>query len=75
MVGCLSPYYGMPDRDMATPNLKMHLRSLGLVIGLCRIYAYKAGVFQLFDVPVAHARKKRKELIADGFVVTHTENV
>jgi len=45
------------------------------MIGLVRIHAYKAGIFQLFDVPVREARKMRSYLIANGFVISHTETV
>lgn len=45
------------------------------MVNLARIHAYKAGIFQLFDVPKLEARKMVKHLIANGFVVTHTEIV
>jgi len=45
------------------------------VINLARIHSYKAGIFQLFEVPRNEARKMVKHLIANGFVVTHTEIV
>ena len=31
--------------------------------------------YQLIDVPVKEAKQRRRELIAKGFVVTHTEIV
>jgi hypothetical protein len=45
------------------------------VINLVRIHAYKAGMFQLFDVPLREARKMRLHLLANGFVISHTETV
>lgn len=45
------------------------------MIGMARIHAYKAGIFQLFDVPIKEARKMRAYLIANGFVISHTETV
>jgi hypothetical protein len=45
------------------------------MIQLCRIHAYKAGIFQLFDVPLREATKLREALIANGFVISHTETV
>lgn len=45
------------------------------MIYLARIHAYKGGVFQLFEVPQGEARRMVKNLIANGFVVTHTEIV
>ena len=56
-------------------NLRTHLRSLGLMAGLVRIHAYKGGIFQLFDVPVGEARRMRQHLLANGFVISHTETV
>ena len=43
--------------------------------GLVRIHAYKGGIFQLFDVPVGEARRMRQHLLANGFVISHTETV
>ena len=57
------------------PSLKRYHPKAFAVIGLVRIHAYKSGIFQLFDVPVKEARKMRKTLIANGFVVTHSETV
>ena len=45
------------------------------MIGLVRLHAYKGGVFNLVDVPVKDAKKKRLELSKEGFVVTHSEHV
>lgn len=45
------------------------------MVNLVRIHAYKAGIFQLFDVPLREARSLRKHLIANGFVISHTETV
>ena len=45
------------------------------MINLARLYAYKAGEFQLVDVPKEKARLKRLELTREGWIVTHTEIV
>ena len=45
------------------------------MIGLVRLHAYKDGEFRLFDAPLREARKLKKRLQADGFVIAHTETV
>ena len=45
------------------------------MIGLVRLHTYKAGEFHLFDAPLWEARKLKKRLQADGFVIAHTETV
>ena len=45
------------------------------MIGLVRLHTYKAGEFRLFDIPLREARKLKKQLQADGFVIAHTETV
>jgi hypothetical protein len=45
------------------------------VVGLVRLYTYKAGEFLLIDVPLREARQKAKELRQEGRVITHTERV
>ena len=45
------------------------------MIGIVRIHAYRNGVFNLVDVPVKEAKKRRLELSREGFVITHTETV
>ena len=45
------------------------------MINLARLHAYKAGEFHLVDVPKEKARKKRLELLREGWIVTHTEVV
>jgi len=45
------------------------------VVGLVRLYTYKAGEFLLIDVPLKEARQKAKELRQEGRVITHTERV
>lgn len=54
------------------------------LIHLARIHAYRSGIFQLFDVPTGEvdqkrkeqiANKKRNDLVAEGYVVVHTEYV
>ena len=46
-----------------------------VMVGLCRLYCYRQGVFKLVDVPVAEAKSKRRELSLDDWVATHTEHV
>ena len=46
-----------------------------VMVGLCRLYCYRQGVFKLVDVPVTEARKMQRELTLDDWVVTHTEHV
>ena len=43
------------------------------MVGLVRLFAYRAGVLNLVDIPVKEAKRKRLELSREGFVVTHTE--
>ena len=43
------------------------------VCGLVRIHAYKNSGFQLFDVPVREAAAFRKKLMAEGYVISHSE--
>jgi hypothetical protein len=43
------------------------------MVGLVRLFAYRAGVLNLVDIPIKEARKKRLELSREGFVITHTE--
>ena len=45
------------------------------MIGLVRLHTYKAGEFHLFDAPLREARKLKKRLQAEGFVIAHTETV
>ena len=45
------------------------------MVGLVRLYTYKAGEFLLVDVPLEEARRKAKELRKEGRVITHTERV
>lgn len=45
------------------------------MIGVARIYSYRAGEFYLVDVPVKEAKTKVKELRAEGRIITHTETV
>ena len=46
-----------------------------LMVGLCRLYCYRQGVFKLVDVPVTQAKRTQRELTLDDWVVTHTEHV
>ncbi len=43
------------------------------VCGLVRIHAYKNSGFQLFDVPTREAAALRKKLLAEGYVISHSE--
>lgn len=45
------------------------------MVGLVRLYTYKAGEFLLVDVPLEEARRKAKALRQEGRVITHTERV
>ena len=45
------------------------------MIGLVRLHTYKAVEFHLFDAPLREARKLKKRLQAEGFVIAHTETV
>lgn len=45
------------------------------MIGLVRLHTYRAGEFRLFDAPLKEARKLKKHLVAEGFVIAHTETV
>tara|TARA_R100000406_G_C3108818_1_gene123777 strand:+ start:336 stop:473 length:138 start_codon:yes stop_codon:yes gene_type:complete len=45
------------------------------MIGLVRMHCYRSGVFWLCDVPVADAKRKRRELAQTGWVITHSEVV
>lgn len=45
------------------------------MVGMLRIYTYKAGEFLLVDVPLKEARRKAEELRRQGRVITHTEHV
>ena len=46
-----------------------------VMVGLCRLYCYRQGVFKLVDVPIKEAKKVQRELTLDDWVVTHTEHV
>ena len=46
-----------------------------VMVGLCRLYCYRQGVFKLVDVPVTEAKKVQRELTLEDWVVTHTEHV
>ena len=45
------------------------------MILVTRFYCYKAGEFLLVDAPVAEAPQRRRALLAEGYVITHTEVV
>jgi len=45
------------------------------MIHLARLYCRKGDEFFLVDVPVKEAKKRRLELEAKGYVITHTEVV
>ena len=56
------------------PRLGYH-PGVPAVVGLVRLYTYKAGEFLLVDVPLKEARRKAKELRREGRIITHTERV
>jgi len=43
------------------------------MVGLVEIHSYKSGGFYLWHVPMKEAKRKQKELWADGYVVTFTK--
>ena len=45
------------------------------MVGLVRLYTYKAGEFLLVDVPLEEARRKAEALRQEGRIITHTERV
>jgi len=45
------------------------------MLGLARIHAYRSGIFQLIDVPTEQLDKRREDLIAEGYIITHVEYV
>ena len=59
----------------ALPSLGIHPRSLGTMINLARIHAYKAGEFSLFDVPKFDLPRMKAYLISSGFTISHVEYV
>ena len=61
--------------DLSLPSLGTHPRSLGPMINLARIHAYKAGEFSLFDVPRIDLNKMKEYLISSGFIISHVEYV
>jgi len=56
-------------------SLMAHPRSLGKMVNMVRIHAYKSGIFQLFDVERIDLSKMKEYLLSAGFVITHTELV
>jgi len=59
----------------ALSSLNPHPRSLGKMVNMVRIHAYKSGIFQLFDVERIDLSKMKEYLLSAGFVITHTELV
>ena len=45
------------------------------MLGVARLFCYKAGQFILVDVSIKEAKRRRLELLAEGYVITHTEVV
>jgi hypothetical protein len=45
------------------------------MIKLARIHAYRSGIFQLIDVPQKELSKRKKQLLAEGYVISHIEMV
>ena len=48
---------------------------LALMVGLLRLHCYRNGVLNLVFVEQQYAKRRRKELIAEDWVITHTEFV
>jgi predicted kinase len=45
------------------------------MIQLARIHAYRQGIFQLIDVPESELKERKKQLLAEGYVISHIEVV
>ncbi len=45
------------------------------MVGLLRLHCYRNGVLNLVFVEQRYAKQRRKELIAEEWVITHTEFV
>ena len=60
---------------LVLPSLGTHPRSLGPMINLARIHAYKSGEFSLFDVARIDLNKMKEYLISSGFIISHVEYV
>jgi len=45
------------------------------VVQLIRIYAYKSGIFQLFDVPRKEGQNTKVKLIGEGWTISHITRV
>jgi hypothetical protein len=45
------------------------------MIQLARIHAYRQGIFQLIDAPESELKERKKQLLADGYVISHIEYV
>ena len=43
--------------------------------GIVRFHCYRAGVFNLFDVPSNEASERYLELAREGWIVTHREQL
>lgn len=60
---------------LCLPKL-MRAPEASVMLDLARLHAYaKDGSFHLVDVPRLEAKRKRKELERQGFVIPHTELV
>jgi hypothetical protein len=42
------------------------------LVNLVRMYAYRNGVTNVFDIPKGEARDKRRELAREGWVIYHS---
>jgi len=54
------------------PSLKKHPEAIPMV-QLVRLHAYKQGVLNLVHVPQKEAKKRRLELLQDGYTIAHSE--
>ena len=43
--------------------------------GIVRFHCYRAGLFNLFDVPSNEASERYLELAREGWIVTHREQL
>jgi hypothetical protein len=45
------------------------------MIQLVRIHTYRSGIFRLIDVPKSELKERKKQLLAEGYVISHIEVV
>ena len=54
-------------------KLKGHPGSLRKMIDVIRIHAYKSGILNLVHVDKKDAKRRRLELLQDGYTIAHSE--